>query len=687
MSARTSRTHPNHLTVRSRKIVLLGAAAATLTGLTGATMAGASEHPLLRGPRGGSAWSNFCEGQPDEAPLPLDPRTLIVPGVNEGKAVAFNAWWRECDNAVPRPTTCGEFREQSALGYFVGEGQGEIGTPTTFAGGQAVPSGLDAELYNRLWEVWGLSERPDNFDELVAERHGSPRSLGRNPYPRPGEDPNQTDGGSGQLPLVYTQIRRPDGTWTGEIGTKVCVFCHNGQLGTPGDGPGMGPQLGGAGSIGDFVVADHDFAKVQGQNGPAAPSPVGAITISENRGTGAIDFFQIAFLLFSRGEPELLLNEKIVFSGAIGNIKSPPWWNLAYRPQKFHGAVFPTDSSRIDMAAYYDLGKGMSGRADEAIAWVDQHAGPFQIWAESLPSPVFPFPERIDTGLAEIGATVFHTFDLWGEDVKDRNPVTDRPAEGNGSCASCHGVYSPRYAHDPAFLEDPRLAGIAAYTVPMSIIGTDPAYAESMQSFRNPDGSHHEAIMKYDFLYCGYGNAGYTENNEPILLAPPLWGVWASAPYFHNGSVPNVWGVLDPDGSERPRIWRRVSTPARPDQEGRVVMGYDTNLERAYDFDKLGWKYDELACGDPGTRPGVACNPLAPHDPSPVQDVLGLVYSNIGASWNAPRPEGLTMTQEDIENRKIFNTNLYSQGNQGHDFTAVLTDAQRRALIEYLKTL
>ena len=51
------------------------------------------------------------------------------------------------------------------------------------------------------------------------------------------------------------------------------------------------------------------------------------------------------------------------------------------------------------------------------------------------------------------------------------------------------------------------------------------------------------------------------------------------------------------------------------------------------------------------------------------------------------RLEGLRMTQQDIENRKIFNTHLYSQGNQGHDFTAVLNDAERRALIEYLKTL
>ncbi len=30
---------------------------------------------------------------------------------------------------------------------------------------------------------------------------------------------------------------------------------------------------------------------------------------------------------------------------------------------------------------------------------------------------------------------------------------------------------------------------------------------------------------------------------------------------------------------------------------------------------------------------------------------------------------------------------MYGQSNVGHDFTAVLTDAERRAVIEYLKTL
>lgn len=640
--------------------------------------AGLEDLPLLDGPRGGNVWSEFCAEQPDNAALPRDPRELIQPGVNQGKAVVFNAYWRECDNHVPRPATCGEFRAQSELGLFVAQGQGQSGTPTSFAGGQELPSGLAAEDYNNLWQVWGLPGRPDNFDQLVAERHGSPHSLGRNPYPLPGEDPNLTDGGSGQLPMAYTQYRRPDGSWTGEIGVKVCVLCHNGQLGTAEDGPGLGPQLGGAGSIGDFTVSGYDFDQAAGFF--AAPSPTSAITISTNRGTGAIDFFQLAYVLFSGGDPELLLNDKIVFSQAIGNIKSPPWWNLAYRPQKFHGAVLPTDSSRIDMAAYFDLGKSLSGSHEEALAWMDDHAGPFQVWAETTRPPTYPF--AVDTQLAEQGAILFHALDLWS---REGNPAP-RPEQGNGSCASCHGVYSPRFAHDERFLDTPELRGIAAYAVPQEIVRTDSVYADAIQSMRNADGSYNAAIENQDVIYCGLGEAGHTEGNTPVLLAPPLWGVWAAAPYLHNGSLPNVWAVLDPS-SERPDFWKRVSTPARPDQEGLVVMGYDTNLQRAYDTDKLGWRYETLSCGDEGTQPLVACSAFNPGEQSTVQRLLSAVFTQIGLTWNIPRPEAMRMSQQDVENRKVYNTTLYSQGNQGHDFTAVLRDAERRALIEYLKTL
>jgi len=183
--------------------------------------------------------------------------------------------------------------------------------------------------------------------------------------------------------------------------------------------------------------------------------------------------------------------------------------------------------------------------------------------------------------------------------------------------------------------------------------------------------------------FAYYGQDGCAEKYNLIgYLAQPLHGVWASAPYFHNGSVPTVWGVLK--SSDRPPFWRRLS---KPDVPG-VVMGFDTDLARAYDSVRLGWKYDDLQCGSPGVTPYLDCDPADPFATPLVQSWLGILFANGSLAWNmlgtvmAP-----TLTNAQIEDRKIYNTRMYSQSNSGHEFTDVLTDAERAALIEYLKTL
>lgn len=163
--------------------------------------------------------------------------------------------------------------------------------------------------------------------------------------------------------------------------------------------------------------------------------------------------------------------------------------------------------------------------------------------------------------------------------------------------------------------------------------------------------------------------------------------MWALAPYLHNGSVPNVWEVLKP--SDRKPLWRRKSKAARWDQTGRVIMGYDTSLS-AYDTTKLGWKYDTIQCQKPtlfNPFPSMylACDPNDDAVTSWFNQVLTGLYGNVILAWNVLFPP--TLTNTDIENRKIYNTCMYGQGNRGHEFTSVLSDAERQALIEYLKTL
>jgi hypothetical protein len=68
-----------------------------------------------------------------------------------------------------------------------------------------------------------------------------------------------------------------------------------------------------------------------------------------------------------------------------------------------------------------------------------------------------------------------------------------------------------------------------------------------------------------------FGNYGAEANRlDPEgYVAPPLDGLWASAPYLHNGSVPTLWHVLHPD--QRPSVWRRVSDEYDRDRMGFTV--------------------------------------------------------------------------------------------------------------------
>ncbi|HEY6880397.1 MAG TPA: hypothetical protein VI299_20375 [Polyangiales bacterium] len=613
-----------------------------------------SQRPLLGSARGGHVWSTFCAQQPDAAPLPPDPRTLIQPGVNAGGAAYFNAFWIDCTD--DEPTTCGEYRAGLARGKALMEG----GRAWYYAGDQTdALLRIDADVYNDMWRDWGLSERPRDFDQLVAERWGIPLSRRRNPYPLPGEDPNLTDGGSGQLPEALTQFRDADGRYLGDVGFN-CHECHTGKVGDPDEGEGLGMLYGSGNPLVDVSIGYSKYL-----TGLSSLIPYGT---NKTRGTG--DILAYPTILGTDFDRLPHYNESLVASPAAGSVDFPAWWQVGHRTRRFHDGSFAMDNVRPVLGFFFPvLTASKLLDLDHGRQWIEARAKDAQLWLESLTAPRYPGP--IDSALAEVGAVLFHTKNLWAESL--RNP-TPRPAGGNGSCATCHGVYAPRYVHDPAFLERPELEGIAAYVVPIDLIDTDRAryaslserLADSLSHTWWAQGTNEEASVCFGAVDRG----GY--------LAPPLYGVWATAPYFHNGSVPNVWEVLAP--AERKPLWRRLAAPPPAGAPPNVLMGFDTNLARAYDHERLGWRYAVLPCGEGP----LDCGP-AQAETNPIASALrNGPYGQVWLTWNlAPMP----VDTETLETRKIYNTRKYSQGNGGHAFTAVLTDDERRALVEYLKTL
>ena len=125
---------------------------------------------------------------------------------------------------------------------------------------------------------------------------------------------------------------------------------------------------------------------------------------------------------------------------------------------------------------------------------------------DALEAP--PFPGPVDTALA-----------LEGEGLYLQ------------ACAGCHGTYSPA-PHGVRLLDHPNRL------VAHDRMGTDPA----RWSAATPDMLSTLASLGWEDQITPRSFGGY--------VAPDLTGVWASAPYLHNGSVPTLWHLLRAD--ERP---------------------------------------------------------------------------------------------------------------------------------------
>src|SRR5262249_46355467 len=134
------------------------------------------------------------------------------------------------------------------------------------------------------------------------------------------------------------------------------------------------------------------------------------------------------------------------------------------------------------------------GMSDARVAKAIPDLTDVMAWMRAFAPP--PYPGAIDKALAATGRDVYAR-----------------------ACASCHGTYDES-------LERPRLQSFPNWA---GDIGADrsrveaftPALAEAVK------GTLHGR------LYMDVAATGKT-------AAPPLSGLWASAPYFVNGSVPTI---------------------------------------------------------------------------------------------------------------------------------------------------
>jgi RoxA-like, cytochrome c-like len=215
-----------------------------------------------------------------------------------------------------------------------------------------------------------------------------------------------------------------------------------------------------------------------------------------------------------------------------------------------------------------------------------------------LQPPPYPYP--IDRKLARTGAALFQTH-----------------------CASCHEERIGRVTDIHQIGVDPhRLDAFSAKVAADLPPALREKYQAPLFTFTHFRKTH------------GYVNV-------------PLDGLWARAPYLHNGSVPSLEALLERPEA-RPKFFVRGSDVLDPERVGFMAL--------------------PSAEGSRFAPPVPACPRRGRHDWTPSAELRSL----------------LRVPQRDLF---LFDATCAGNGNRGHDFGTALAPDDKAALLEFLKTL
>lgn len=244
---------------------------------------------------------------------------------------------------------------------------------------------------------------------------------------------------------------------------------------------------------------------------------------------------------------------------------TPPLWHVGKKNTLYYNGIGRGSMPKLLLQASVLGVPDSSHSRKSVVGFKDVYA-----WLRTLEPPAYP--GEIDQALADAGEPLF-----------------------TEHCSGCHGTYGEVETYPNKLIN-------------LDVIKTDRLYAD----YINQSG----IVEWYNKSWFATSSPKSWFEPSEGYVAPPLDGIWASAPYFHNGSVPTVYEVLN--SSIRPDRWTR-SGEAKPED---------------YDWEHLGWRYD-------------------------------------------PEPKSKKWT---------FDTSVPGYSNVGHYFGDKLTEDERWAVVEYLKT-
>jgi mono/diheme cytochrome c family protein len=207
------------------------------------------------------------------------------------------------------------------------------------------------------------------------------------------------------------------------------------------------------------------------------------------------------YLASHRDPNTLVWQDKQLFnpdSGIQGWVDIAPWWRV-----KKKNALYSNGSGRGVKGHHMSFMSIFSVKDTTEAESIYENFNNVEAYIESLVPPAFP--GTIDRALAARGETVF-----------------------NSTCATCHGTYGAKPTYPNVI-------------IPYDQVGTDPSLA-----------THHWISPAVDWYNSSWYSTGSNDGQSQLVMtqgyyAPPLDGVWCTAPFFHNGSVPTLAGVIDPN--------------------------------------------------------------------------------------------------------------------------------------------
>ncbi|MCB9874688.1 MAG: cytochrome c [Planctomycetaceae bacterium] len=374
-----------------------------------------------------------------------------------------------------------------------------------------LPPDFDEEVFASLWTVWPEPERS------AAEKadNATRRQLTFSYY---GLIPDTAAVGSNTLGLNAEALKpSPLGYVVDARGqwTMNCLACHGGKVAGQ-----VIPGLPNSHIALQTLTEDVRTVKLQ-QGKMLSHLDLGSLKVPLGSSNGTTNAVIFGVALGSLRNPDMSLNLTRGLPPLLHHdVDAPPFWNVRKKKSLYadgHSPKTPRPLMQFILLPQVNLAK--------LTEWEPQFAD-ILAWIESLEPPKYPF--EIDLTLAARGERVFID-----------------------NCARCHGTYGADGEYEQK-------------TIELDEVGTDPLRFRSLTREQR-QGVKDSWLSRFGVDLVEVDPIGY--------VAPPLDGIWASAPYFHNGSVPTLWHVLHPE--TRPIVWKRTEDGYDREQVGLEIETFD----------------------------------------------------------------------------------------------------------------